>query len=94
MLKDKTKTNRLNRIEKLIRTNINYTALEVKNVSYKHKNHSGDDGSGETHYTIMISSTDAFSGFTKLQNHRKIMGLLKEEFCNGLHALELKLIHK
>lgn len=86
----KPSKNRQIRIEEIITSRFNINFLQVENVSYKHINHNGDDGSGETHYSIIIFSSD-FSNNTRVQNHRKVMNLLKIEFQNGLHAIEISI---
>ena len=64
--------------------------LEVKNNSHLHQGHSGDDGSGETHFKIVISAT-GLDGLSKVQAHRKINQAVKAEFEKGLHALEIEI---
>jgi BolA protein len=78
------------RIEKKIRENLVVNFLEVKNNSYLHRGHLSDDGSGESHFSIIIESED-LQKIAKVQAHRKINQLLKDEFVNGMHALEIKI---
>ncbi|MBU6338505.1 MAG: BolA family transcriptional regulator [Rickettsiales bacterium] len=75
-------------IEKL-KENLHPEFLEVKNNSYLHKGHLGDNGSGETHFEIIISAK-ILEDLSKVNAHRKINQLLKEEFNKGLHALEIR----
>jgi len=77
------------RIENKIKENINVSSLNVVNNSNLHKGHSGDDGSGETHFCVEVTSKD-FDGLSRIQKHQKINKVLKDEFENGLHALEIK----
>ncbi len=77
------------RIEKILQENLRTEFLEVKNNSHLHAGHAGDNGSGETHFAVTINSEE-LRGISKVQAHRKINALLKEEFGNGLHALEIK----
>lgn len=79
------------RIEEKLKTNLNPEFLEVVNNSNLHRGHTGDDGSGETHFLIKISSKE-FYKLSRIQAHRKINNFLNEEFKNGLHALEIKII--
>jgi len=66
--------------------------LEVINKSQLHQGHLGDDGSGETHFDIIINANE-FIGKSLVSNHRQINNLLKDEFeKNGLHALSIKII--
>jgi BolA protein len=76
------------RIEEKLQKNLNPKFLEVKNNSHLHAGHSGDNGSGETHFAIVIES-DELSGMSRVGAHRRVNQILKEEFGVGLHALEL-----
>jgi len=77
------------RIEKILSEDLNPQFLEVKNNSHLHAGHAGDNGTGETHFAITIKSAK-LSKSSKIKAHRKINQLLKDEFKNGLHALEIK----
>lgn len=77
------------RIEKTLQENLRPAFLEVKNNSHLHAGHAGDDGSGETHFVVNITSEE-LRGISKVQAHRRINSLLKDEFAKGLHALEIK----
>ncbi len=80
------------RIIKKLSENLTIKNLEVINKSHLHKGHLGDDGSGETHFEVIISAEELDSK-KAVQNHRKINQILKEEFeKNGLHALSIKII--
>ncbi len=80
------------RIIKKLSQNLTISNLQVINQSHLHKGHLGDDGSGETHFEIVVSAEE-FIGKNKVQNHRTINDLLKDEFKkNGLHALSIKII--
>ncbi len=79
------------RIIQKLSTNLSIKNLEVINKSYLHQGHIGDDGSGETHFDIIIWAEE-FVSKNAVQNHRKINQLLKDEFeQNGLHALSIKI---
>ena len=77
-------------IEKL-KKNLQPNFLEVKNNSYLHKGHLGDNGTNETHFAIEIAA-EALVGLNKVAAHRMVNQLLKGEFNNGLHALEIKIV--
>lgn len=68
-------------------------SLEVKNDSHKHASHVEHLGSagftGETHYKLIMVSPQ-FNGKSRIDRQRMVMDLLKDEFSNGLHALEIK----
>jgi len=78
------------RIIKLLKDEFLPKFLEVKNNSNLHQGHSGDDGTGETHFEINISA-DCLKDLSRVSAHRKINELLKGEFNKGLHALEIKI---
>lgn len=68
--------------------------LEVVNNSHLHSNHFtpyDPNHLNQTHFLIKISSSK-FSNLSKIVIHRYINNLLKEEFKNGLHALEIKIL--
>lgn len=79
------------RIEEKLQKNLQPKFLEVKNNSHLHSGHSGDNGSGETHFAVVIESEE-LRGLSIVNAHRKINSLLKEEFPCGLHALEIKVM--
>jgi len=65
------------------------TRLEVINDSEKHRGHAGDDGSGESHFTVIIESA-AFSGKTRLDRQRAVNAALGELLRDRIHALAIK----
>lgn len=77
------------RIEENLQKNLRPKFLEVKNNSHLHQGHAGHDGSGETHFAVLIESSE-LQNLSRVAAHRKVMELLKDEFAAGLHALELK----
>ena len=44
-----------------------------------------------THFKVIITS-DVLANYTKIQAHRLINKSLEQEFLDGLHALEIKII--
>lgn len=80
-----------NAIKNKLIENFEPSLVEVKNNSGLHAGHAGDDGSGETHFAITIKS-DMLKGLSAVNAHRKINAVLKDEFSQGLHALEIKII--
>ncbi|MBX4335927.1 BolA family protein [Bartonella raoultii] len=67
--------------------------LEVINESHLHEGHPHDehafDGKGETHFRIKILSS-SFAGMTRVEIHRAIYHVLKEELATCVHALALE----
>ncbi len=65
------------------------THLEVINDSAKHRGHSGDDGSGESHFTVAIESA-AFVGKSRLERQRMVNAALGDIPGNRVHALAIR----
>jgi BolA protein len=65
------------------------TRLDISNDSAKHRGHSGDDGSGESHFTIMIESA-AFEGQSRLARQRAVIAALGDIPGDRVHALAIK----
>ncbi len=64
------------------------THLEVINESALHAGHSGDDGSGESHWRVVITapSLDAMS---RIARHRAIHSALGKDIIGRIHALAI-----
>jgi BolA protein len=70
------------------------TFFEIINNSHLHNSHfkaPNQDFHNQTHFLIKISAP-IFAKQKKLDIHRQINNLLKDEFAQGLHALEIKII--
>ena len=76
-------------IEALLSTAFAPTHLAVINDSAKHHGHSGDDGSGESHFTVEIESV-AFAGVSRLQRQRMVNRALGDIPGQRVHALAVK----
>lgn len=63
------------------------TALEVINESHRHQGHAGDDGSGESHFRIVIRAP-AFATMTRIARHRAVQHALGE-LNQRIHAIAL-----
>lgn len=83
-------TNRLTRIESLLRERFAPTILQVEDDSAKHAGHAGARPGGETHYSVLVVS-DRFAGLGRVERHRLVNEALADEFGAGLHALALSL---
>jgi len=64
------------------------THLEVVNESHLHAGHAGDDGTGESHWRVVIRS-DHFGDMTRIQRHRAVHAALGKEVIARIHALAL-----
>jgi BolA protein len=76
-------------IEALLRAAFAPTRLAVINDSARHHGHSGDDGSGESHFTVEIESP-AFAGLSRLQRQRLVIGALGDIPGQRVHALAIR----
>ncbi len=76
-------------IETLLRAEFAPTRLAVINDSARHHGHSGDDGSGESHFTVEIESV-AFDGVSRLQRQRMVNAALGDIPGQRVHALAIK----
>ena len=65
------------------------TRLEVINDSAKHPGHSGDDGSGESHFTIVIEAA-AFAEKSRLERQRMVNKALGDIPGERVHALAIQ----
>lgn len=63
--------------------------LKVLNDSAKHHGHAGDDGSGESHFTVEIVS-DRFAGKSRLERQRAVNHALGDLLRDRIHALAIK----
>jgi len=62
--------------------------LDVINESHLHAGHAGHDGSGESHWKVVIVS-DQFSGLTRIAKHRAVHAALGKDILNRIHALSM-----
>ena len=76
-------------IEQLLSTAFAPTQLAVINDSASHSGHSGDDGSGESHFTIVIESA-LFVGVSRLERQRMVNRALGDIPGERVHALAIK----
>ena len=83
--------NRTKRIQSILDKFFNETTIFVKDNSNLHKGHNNFDGKRETHIFVQINKTSNLK-LSRLEIHRKIHDLLREEFSSGLHSLEIKII--
>lgn len=63
--------------------------LEVVNESSQHAGHSGDDGSGESHFRVVIAAP-VFAPMTRVARHRAVHGALGADIVARIHALALE----
>lgn len=63
------------------------SVLEVINESHRHAGHAGDDGSGESHFRIVIRAA-AFQPMTRVARHRAVHQALGD-LNTRIHAIAL-----
>lgn len=76
-------------IELRLRAAFSPTQLAVINDSGKHHGHSGDDGSGESHFTVEIEAA-AFASVSRLERQRMVNRALGDLPGQRVHALAIK----
>ena len=76
-------------IERLLEAALAPTRLTVVNDSVRHHGHAGDDGSGESHFTVEIESA-AFAGKSRLERQRMVNRALGDLPGQRVHALAIK----
>jgi len=76
-------------IEKRLVEALSPGKLNVINDSAMHRGHAGDDGSGESHFTVEIES-DAFVGQSRLNRQRMVNKALGDLMLETVHALAIK----
>lgn len=81
---------RQEKIEDKLTKALNPTVLRVLNESHLHAGHAGDDGSGESHFKIEISS-DVFDGESRIARNRMVYNALGDEM-KKIHALSIVIL--
>ena len=76
-------------IERLLTEALAPTHLAVINDSASHAGHTGDDGTGESHFTVEIESA-AFAGQSRLNRQRMVNRALGDLPGQRVHALAIK----
>jgi BolA protein len=76
-------------METLLKAALVPARLEVINDSARHRGHAGDDGSGESHFTVVIESA-AFAGRSRLERQRLVNSALGDIPGTRVHALAIR----
>lgn len=79
------------RLREKLMVGLRPTRLDVINESELHAGHRNSPGTGESHFRILVVS-EAFSGKSRVERHRLVNELLKDELAGGVHALALSTI--
>jgi len=76
-------------IDKRLREALAPAHLEVRNDSALHRGHSGDDGSGESHFTVEMVAA-RFAGMSRVERQRAVNAALADLLQGRIHALAIK----
>lgn len=63
--------------------------LEVINDSHHHAGHMGDDGTGESHFTVIVES-ERFVGLNRVARQRLVNKALADLLSSRIHALAIR----
>jgi BolA family transcriptional regulator, general stress-responsive regulator len=77
------------KIETRLMAALSPTRLNVINDSASHSGHMGDDGTGESHFTVEIECA-AFAGVARLERQRMVNRALGDLPGQKVHALAIK----
>ena len=66
-------------------------AVQVINESHRHAGHAGDDGSGESHWKVVIDAPQ-LAGLTRIGRHRAVHAALGPAIIGRIHALAIEFI--
>jgi len=69
--------------------NLSPSRLEVINDSHHHAGHMGDDGTGESHFTVIVES-DRFVGLNRVARQRLVNKALADLLSSRIHALAIR----
>jgi BolA protein len=76
-------------IERRLRAALDPAHLVVTNDSLKHRGHAGDDGSGESHFSVEVVS-ERFAGMSRVERQRAVNAALADLLRHRIHALSIK----
>ena len=72
-----------------LRAALDPSQLSVVNDSHHHAGHMGDDGTGETHFSVMIESP-RFAGLSRVARQRLVNAALADLLATRIHALAIR----
>ena len=75
-------------IERRLQSALAPSHLAVINDSARHRGHAGDDGSGESHFTVEIVS-ERFAGLSRVERQRAVNRALADLLRDRIHALAI-----
>ena len=83
--------NRKQRINELLKKNLKEFNIQIEDNSHLHTGHNEFTGKGETHIKILLKK-NSIKQIDRVDIHRKINSILKKEFSEGMHSLEIRII--
>jgi len=78
-----------NEMEQRLRAALAPTRLEVINDTAQHLGHAGDNGSGESHFTIVVEA-EAFAGISRVERQRMVNRALGDIPGDRVHAVAIR----
>lgn len=76
-------------IERRLRAALQPARLVVTNDSARHRGHAGDDGSGESHFSVEVVA-QRFAGMSRVERQRAVNSALADLLRDHIHALAIK----
>ena len=76
-------------IEQRLQAALAPARLVVTNDSARHRGHAGDDGSGESHFTVEIVA-ERFAGMSRVERQRAVNRALADLMRDRIHALAIR----
>ena len=73
-----------------IKQNIVCENVEVNNKSHLHQHHAQSPKNNNSHFEVIISSTE-LKKLKAIDAHKKIYEILNEEMKNTIHSIEIKI---
>ncbi len=61
----------------------------MTNDSARHRGHAGDDGSGESHFSVEVVA-QRFAGMSRVERQRAVNSALADLLRDHIHALAIK----
>ncbi len=77
-------------IYEALQTGLTPSALEVVNESHLHSGHAGDDGSGESHWRVVLTAP-GLDDMSRLARHRAVHSALGPDIIGRIHALAIEI---
>jgi len=80
---------RAQHIQNALEVALHPLSLQIEDDSARHAGHAGARESGGGHFIVHIVA-DAFAGKSRIERHRMVYDLLREEFGPMIHALSIQ----